>query len=112
VYAPGREILTLLPGGHYDFASGVSIATAQVSGVVALLLAKDPALSASDALRLLRDTSRHSDGGEGMLVDACAAVISLIGRGACATTTNAAGKVPAAGDGGSHALLKAADSRD
>jgi subtilase family protein len=112
VYAPGREILTLLPGGHYDFASGVSIATAQVSGVVALLLAKDPGLSASDALRLLRDTSRHSEGGEGMLVDACAAVISLIGRGACATRTNAAGKAQAAGDGGSHALLKAADSRD
>lgn len=112
VYAPGREILTLLPGGHYDFASGVSIATAQVSGVVALLLAKDPALSASDALRLLRDTSRHPAGGEGVLVDACAAVISLIGRGACAATTKAGGTVQAAGDGGSHALLKAADSRD
>jgi|HubBroStandDraft_1064217.scaffolds.fasta_scaffold00041_41 hypothetical protein len=112
VYAPGREILTLLPGGHYDFASGVSIATAQVSGVVALLLAKDSALSASDALRLLRDTSRHSAGGDGLLVDACAAVISLIGRGACTPATNAAGKVQAAGDGGSHALLKAADSRD
>src|SRR3984957_11063697 len=26
LYAPGREILTLLPGGHYDFASGDSIA--------------------------------------------------------------------------------------
>jgi len=22
LYAPGREILTLLPGGHYDFATG------------------------------------------------------------------------------------------
>jgi subtilisin family serine protease len=103
VYAPGREILTLLPGGHYDFASGVSIATAQVSGVVALLLAKDPALSASDALRLLRDTSRHSTGGEGVLVDACAAVISLIGRGACAATTDAGGPVRAVGDAGAHA---------
>jgi hypothetical protein len=30
LYAPGREIMTLLPGGHYDFASGDSIATAQV----------------------------------------------------------------------------------
>ena len=42
LYAPGREILTLLPGGHYDFASGASIATAQVSGVIALMLAKNP----------------------------------------------------------------------
>jgi hypothetical protein len=103
VYAPGREILTLLPGGHYDFASGVSIATAQVSGVVALLLAKDPALSARDALRLLRDTSRHSAGGEGMLVDACAAVISLIGRGACPPTTDAGGPPRSAGDTETHA---------
>jgi hypothetical protein len=83
LYAPGREILTLLPGGHYDFASGVSIATAQVSGVVALLLAKDSALTAADALRLLRDTSVQSGGGKGTLVDACAAVVSLVGQGSC-----------------------------
>jgi subtilisin family serine protease len=54
----GREILTLLPGGHYDFASGDSIATAQVSGVLALLLAKNAGLTAAAAYRLLRDTSR------------------------------------------------------
>jgi len=76
-----------LPGGHYDFASGDSIATAQVSGVVALLLARSPALSAPSALQLLRDTSAHSaaDGG-GEHVDACAAVTALVGRGSCKTT--------------------------
>ena len=26
--APGRDILTLEPGGHYDYASGSSLATA------------------------------------------------------------------------------------
>jgi subtilisin family serine protease len=87
LYAPGREILTLLPGGHYDFASGDSIATAQVSGVVALLLAKNSALTAADAYRLLRDTSTHVGAvgadGTGTLVDACAAVVSLIGQGSC-----------------------------
>jgi hypothetical protein len=90
LYAPGREILTLLPGGHYDFASGDSIATAQVSGVLALLLAKNAGLSATDAYRLLRDTSAHSDtaGGEGTFVDACAAVVSLLGRGSCSPTTD------------------------
>src|ERR1700722_20395870 len=82
LYAPGREILTLLPGGHYDFASGVSIATAQVSGVVALLLAKDAALTAADAIRLTRDSSLHSEA-DGAVVDACAAVVSLIGQGSC-----------------------------
>jgi subtilisin family serine protease len=87
VYAPGREILTLLPGGHYDFASGDSIATAQVSGVVALLLAKKPALSAADVDRLLRDTSTHSGGGD-IRVDACAAMVSLVHQGSCSTAGN------------------------
>ncbi len=85
LFAPGQEILTLLPGGHYDFASGDSIATAQVSGVVALLLAKNPGLTAGDAYGLLRNTSMRSPpgGGEGALVDACAALVSLVGKGSC-----------------------------
>jgi subtilisin family serine protease len=89
LYAPGREILTLLPGGHYDFASGASIATAQVSGVVALMLAKSSGLSAASAYRLLRDTSSSSptaDGGGVKGVDACAAVVTLVGQGACHTS--------------------------
>jgi subtilisin family serine protease len=88
LYAPGREILTLLPGGHYDFASGDSIATAQISGVVALLLAKNSALSAANAYRLLRDTSAHSSSGGDTRVDACAAVVSLVGQGSCSPTSN------------------------
>jgi Subtilase family len=85
LYAPGREILTLLPGGHYDFASGVSIATAQVSGVVALMLAKDPALSAAAAYRVLRDTSSVLSAADGSVkgVDACAAIVTLVRQGSC-----------------------------
>jgi subtilisin family serine protease len=87
LYAPGREILTLMPGGHYDFASGDSIATAQVTGVLALLLAKKAGLSAADAYRLLHDSSGHPGGG--VSVDACAAVVSLVGHGYCNPTTDA-----------------------
>lgn len=88
LYAPGREILTLLPGGHYDFASGASIATAQVSGVVALMLAKNPGLSAASAYRLLRDTSSSLQTADGGVkgVDACAAVVTLAGQGTCHTS--------------------------
>jgi Subtilase family len=87
LYAPGREILTLLPGGHYDFATGTSIATAQVSGVVALLLAKHPGLSAAAAYRVLRDTSSSLQAADGSVtgVDACAAVVTLVGQGSCDT---------------------------
>jgi hypothetical protein len=85
LYAPGREILPFLPGGHYDFASGASIATAQVSGVVALMLAKNPALSAPSAYRLLRDTSSAVQTADGGIkgIDACAAVVTLVGQGSC-----------------------------
>jgi len=85
LYAPGREILTLLPGGTYDFASGASIATAQVSGVIALMLAKNPGLSAASAYRLLRDTSSSLQSAAGGVkgIDACAAVVTLVGQGAC-----------------------------
>jgi subtilisin family serine protease len=93
--APGREILTLMPGGHYDFASGDSIATAQVSGIVALLLAKNAALTAADVYRLLRETSGHPGGAEGgaTQVDACAAVVSLMGKGSCTPTLAAEHKI-------------------
>jgi hypothetical protein len=93
IYAPGREILTLLPGGHYDFASGTSIATAQVSGVVALMLAKHPGLSAAATYRLLRDTSSSLQASDGSVggVDACAAVVTLVGQGTCHNSTDADG---------------------
>jgi len=38
IAAPGEKILTTLPHGTYDFISGSSIAAAEVSGLVALLM--------------------------------------------------------------------------
>ncbi|HWJ34289.1 MAG TPA: S8 family serine peptidase [Steroidobacteraceae bacterium] len=84
LYAPGTEILTLLPGAHYDFASGSSLATAHVTGTAALLLAANPNLTAAAVYQLLRDTApitsglRAEDG-----VDACAAVVAVVGHGSC-----------------------------
>jgi hypothetical protein len=85
VYAPGNDILTLMPGGHYDFASGDSIATAEVTGVVALLLAKNRSLTASATSKLLRDTSVRvgSSADATVHVDACAALATLVVRGSC-----------------------------
>ena len=85
LYAPGSEILTLLPGGHYDFASGASIATAQVTGVVALMLAKNPGLSAAAAYRLLSNTGALLKASDGAVreVDACVALVTLLGQGTC-----------------------------
>jgi hypothetical protein len=82
LHAPGEEILTLLPGGHYDFASGASLATAHVTGTVALLLARDPKLSPAALYQLLRETTAQVAGG-GDSIDACAAIAAVVGHGEC-----------------------------
>jgi subtilisin family serine protease len=73
--APGQDILTTVPGGHYDFGSGSSLATAHVSGVVALLLGL-PDAPRPDAVRALLERSRPSAGGAGS-ISACGAIAAL-----------------------------------
>ena len=92
LHAPGMEILTLLPGGRYDFASGTSLSTAHVTGTVALLLARNPNLTSAAVYRLLRDTTVHLDeSGGGDSINACAAITSLMGHGECAAGMRSAG---------------------
>jgi subtilisin family serine protease len=83
--APGREILTLVPGGRCDFASGNSFAAAQVSGTLALLLSARPGINADQAFRLLAHTSRSvaSTNGSVMSVNACAALAEVLNHPAC-----------------------------
>jgi subtilisin family serine protease len=86
--APARDIVTLVPDGHYDFASGSSLATAQVTGVVALLLARNQRLTA-DRLRSLleQSTARHdTTHGPYLSVNACAALAQLVRGALCAKT--------------------------
>lgn len=54
ITAPGEKILTTLPHGTYDFISGSSIATAEVSGIVALLLELKPDLTFAEARSILQ----------------------------------------------------------
>lgn len=78
--APGSEILTLLPRSGYDFRSGSSMAAAQVSGVAALLLERDPGLTPARVADLIDDGAH----GESVrMVDACGALSALEGRDAC-----------------------------
>lgn len=83
--APGDDILTLLPGATYDFASGDSIATAQVTGIVALMLQRNPHLSIAQANELLRTSSRAPGNSAARLpqVNACAVLGALLGRDDC-----------------------------
>jgi subtilisin family serine protease len=81
VAAPGVEILVPSPGGGFQITSGTSVAAAHVSGVVALLLARNPKLSPDDIRRTLT-RSAHAVGGKrnetgAGVIDALGAVNSL-----------------------------------
>jgi subtilisin family serine protease len=82
VYAPGRDVLTLTPGGHYDFLSGSSFSTAYVSGIAALLLAVNPSLDATKVYAALKGSA--AGGSAKQTVNACNA-LSAVAAGACAT---------------------------
>ena len=86
--APGRGILTLAPGGHYDFASGSSLATAEVTGIVALLLADGRRLPQARVEQILSRSSRQLTTPTGVLtsVDACAALADALSLASCQGT--------------------------
>jgi subtilisin family serine protease len=90
LHAPGREILTLLPKGHYDFASGSSLAAAHVTGTVALMLAHHPDLDASRIYDLLDRTSSPLLATDSALrsINACAALTSVDRSGITRTSSN------------------------
>lgn len=83
--APGHDILTLVPGGHYDFASGSSLATAEVTGIVALLIAGGRRLPVARVDAVLEQSSRRFASNAGIFtsVNACAALANVISHVDC-----------------------------
>ena len=55
--APGVDILVAAPKGGYDLTSGTSVAAAEVSGIVALLVEKRGRLTPAEARRILAETA-------------------------------------------------------
>ena len=83
VSAPGTAILTTAPGERYVFLSGSSLAAAHVSGVIALLLEREPGISTTEIARLLVDTGRS--GMDADSINACRALARLTESDSCAT---------------------------
>ncbi len=85
--APGREVLTLTPQGHYDFETGSSLAVAGVSGIVALMRALDAQLSSAAARAVLARATEevHQPAGPSVrAINACLAVTAVGTAGHCA----------------------------
>ena len=82
VAAPGVDISVAAPNGGYSFTTGTSVAAAHVSGLVALLLERNPRLTPDAVAAILMQTAkdlgpkgRDDEFGAG-LVDAYAAVLT------------------------------------
>ena len=60
VAAPGVEVLLPAPQGGYQISSGTSVAAAHVSGIAALILARQPTLDPAALRQILRDTARRA----------------------------------------------------
>jgi len=58
VAAPGVDILAPLPGGKYGVSSGTSLSAAYVSGLAALMLARNPALTPEEVRQALIQSAR------------------------------------------------------
>jgi subtilisin family serine protease len=73
IYAPGEQILVAIPDNAYDFKSGSSLATAHVSGVVALMLALSPRSDAIMIQEMLTESQFGNHGGA-ISINACKAL--------------------------------------
>lgn len=82
VTAPGEKILTTLPHGTYDFISGSSIAAAEVSGIIALLMELKPDLNLAETKAILQKSKLPSKKGYFSGINANTAVLTL-----CETTS-------------------------
>lgn len=58
VAAPGVDVLVASPGGGYSYMSGTSMASAEIAGLVALLVEAKPLLTAQEARTAIETSAR------------------------------------------------------
>jgi subtilisin family serine protease len=79
--APADEVLTTTPGAGYAFLTGNSLAAAHTTGVVALLMEREPDLDAERIAAILTATTTYSAGSAS--INACRAVARVTETAAC-----------------------------
>ncbi len=83
IVAPGNKVLTTLPHGTYDFISGSSIAAAEISGVIALLLEHKSKLTSEDIQHILSKAQIISKDGNTSGINANIALNTLCANKPC-----------------------------
>jgi subtilisin family serine protease len=86
--APADEVLTTTPGAGYAFLTGNSLAAAHTTGVVALLMEREPDLDAERIAAILTATTTYSAGSAS--INACRAVARVADTAACPRPTASA----------------------
>jgi len=76
--APGVDVMTATPSNRYELMSGTSVAAAHVTGVVALMLEKDPGLKPATIRQQLFDSAIDL-GPEGPDSDYGAGLVNALG---------------------------------
>jgi subtilisin family serine protease len=79
--APADEVLTTTPGAGYAFLTGNSLAAAHTTGVIALLMERQPDLDAERIAAILTATTTYSAGSAS--INACRAVARVAGTASC-----------------------------
>jgi subtilisin family serine protease len=87
--APATEVLTTTPDASYAFLSGNSLAAAHTTGVVALLMEREPTLDVERITALLSGTMTSAVGYRS--INACRALDRLTGNELCARAAELAG---------------------
>ena len=87
IYAPGEQIMVAVPHNEYDFRSGSSLAAAQVSGTIALLLAVSPGLTYDSVVTYLHQ-SQIAEQGDFLSINACAVLQLADPSRACRLATD------------------------
>lgn len=81
LHAPGKQILATTPDNQYDFFSGSSFSTAQVSGLIALIKERKPHLSNENIYSALKSSEPlfRKIQKQNTSVNACTTLAKIIG---------------------------------
>jgi subtilisin family serine protease len=82
LFAPGNDIPTSAPGGHWAFVTGSSYAAAHVSGMLALLDELEPGATPAQLRGMLQPAAAPNAGN----IDACATISRLLRNCGCTCT--------------------------